>query len=78
MQQCDIEVEVVRIINRQLDTSVHPDDNLEQEHDFDSLDRIELCMEIEEKFKIEISDEDWEVLKTPRQMVNYVEKRLNK
>ena len=44
----------------------------------DSLDTVELAMEIEDAFKITISDEEAEMLLTPNQIVEYVFKQLNK
>ncbi|MBR3132897.1 MAG: acyl carrier protein [Clostridia bacterium] len=38
----------------------------------DSLDIVELVMNVEEKFKIEISDEDSEKILTVEDLVNYV------
>lgn len=38
----------------------------------DSLDTVELIMSLEEKFDIEISDEDAEKIKTVRQVVEYI------
>ena len=41
----------------------------------DSLDRVELIMALEEKFKIEITDEEAEKIKTIQDVVDYVKKR---
>jgi acyl carrier protein len=38
----------------------------------DSLDRVEIIMSLEEKFGIEINDEEAEKLSTVRQAVDYV------
>ncbi len=40
----------------------------------DSLDTVELIMSLEEKFDIEISDEDAEKIKTVQDVVEYIEK----
>ena len=42
----------------------------------DSLDTVELVMGFEEEFKLEISDEDAETIKTPGDIVTYIENRL--
>ncbi|MEO0079305.1 MAG: acyl carrier protein [candidate division WOR-3 bacterium] len=42
----------------------------------DSLDIVELVMAFEEKFKIEIPDEDSQQLATVGKVVEYLEKRL--
>jgi len=44
----------------------------------DSLDTVELVMALEEKFDIEISDEDAQKIKTVGEAVEYIEKKLNK
>lgn len=47
-----------------------------EELGMDSLDGVELIMELEEEFGIEIPDEDAEKVKTVGQIVTYIEKRL--
>jgi acyl carrier protein len=42
----------------------------------DSLDVVELVMELEDTFDIEISDMDAEKLKLVKDVVDYVEKRI--
>lgn len=42
----------------------------------DSLDMLELMMALEERFNIEVPDEDAESVNTVRDVVNYVKKRL--
>lgn len=39
----------------------------------DSLDRLEMVMFVEEEFEIEIEDEIAEKLKTPQQVLDYIE-----
>lgn len=41
----------------------------------DSLDTVELVMEFEEKFGLEIPDEDAEKIKTVKDAIDYIEKR---
>jgi acyl carrier protein len=41
----------------------------------DSLDTVELVMELEEKFDIEIPDEDAEKIKTVKDAIDYIEKK---
>lgn len=43
----------------------------------DSLDTIELIMALEEKFGIEIPDEDAEEMHTVADVVNYLEKKIS-
>ena len=40
----------------------------------DSLDVVELVMALEEKFEIEIPDEDAEKIKTVKDVVDYIDK----
>jgi len=42
----------------------------------DSLDVVELVMELEEKFEIEIPEEDFEQIKTVGDLVRYIEGKL--
>ncbi|MGC8977023.1 MAG: acyl carrier protein [Candidatus Ratteibacteria bacterium] len=41
----------------------------------DSLDTVELVMEFEEKFGLEIPDEDAEKIKTVKDAIDYIEKK---
>jgi len=41
----------------------------------DSLDTVELVMALEEKFDIEISDEDAQKIKTVGEAIEYIEKK---
>ena len=42
----------------------------------DSLDVVELVMELEEKFEIEIPEEDFEQIRTVGDLVRYIETKL--
>lgn len=44
----------------------------------DSLDTVEQVMEMEEKFGIEIPDEDAEIMRTVRDVVDYIYDSLSK
>jgi acyl carrier protein len=44
----------------------------------DSLDTVELVMKLEEKFSIEIPDEDAELMKTVKDVVDYIENAILK
>jgi len=43
----------------------------------DSLDTVELTMEVEDLFKIVIEDQEADMLSTPDQVVEFVFKKLN-
>jgi len=43
----------------------------------DSLDTVELVMALEEKFGIEISDEDAEKMQTIGDVIKYIERKTN-
>jgi len=70
--------EVKEVVVEQL--NVNPDE-VKLESDFvedlgaDSLDVVELVMALEEKFEIEIPDEDAEGIKTVKDVVEYIEKK---
>jgi acyl carrier protein len=51
-------------------------DRLVDDLGMDSLDCVEATMCLEEKFNIEITDEDAEKLETVQQIVEYIEKRV--
>ena len=44
----------------------------------DSLDTVELVMALEEKFEMEISDEEAEKMTTVGESIKYIEERLSK
>lgn len=53
-----------------IDTKFGPD------LDADSLDIVEILMQLEDKYSIEIPEETAQDIKTVRQMVQYIEQRL--
>ena len=69
--------EVKEVIAEQLNVS---EDEIKLESNFvedlgaDSLDVVELVMALEEKFEIEIPDEDAEKIATVKDVVDYIEK----
>ena len=72
-----VEERVKKIVAEQLSTS---EDQITSESSFvddlgaDSLDLVELIMAMEEKFDIEIPDEDAEKIVTVKDAVDYVDK----
>ena len=51
--------------------------NLQEDLGADSLDLVEIIMELENKFGIEIPDEDIFGLKTMNDVIAYIEKKKN-
>ena len=76
-----VEADVKEIIVDQLGVS---EDEVKNEASFiddlgaDSLDTVELVMAFEEKFDIEIPDEDAEIMKTVGDAVKYLTEKLLK
>lgn len=75
-----IEHSIIEIISKTLlidESSVARNASLADELHADSLDAVELVMALEERFGIEISDEDAEQLHTVQQVIDYVLRQLN-
>jgi len=71
-----IQEEVVELINKASKNETKDlSSRLVEDLKIDSLDRVELIMALEEKFKIEITDEEAEKIKTIQDVVDYVKKR---
>ena len=75
-----IEERVVRIVCNQMGTT---QDKVTKETSFvndlgaDSLDTVELVMDLEEVFNITIPEEDQEKLRTVQDAIDYLEKHLD-
>lgn len=66
-----------KVIAKQLKISeddINPDSRLVEDLKADSLDIVELVMELEEQYGLEIPDEDMPGLQTVEDIVNYIEK----
>lgn len=76
----DIQQTVINLIAEQLNLKV---ENIKLEDEFikdlkaDSLDVVELVMSVEEKFDIQIPDEEAEKIQTVKQFINYIQKQKN-
>ncbi len=69
---------VREIITRQLDIdpeSVHMESRLIDDLKADSLDIVELIMDLEQEFDVEIPDEDLPKVQTVADIVNFLENR---
>ncbi len=71
----NIEEKVKGIIVEQLgveQSEVTPTASFADDLGADSLDQVELVMALEEEFKLEISDEDAEKIKTVQDAITYI------
>lgn len=57
---------------------VKPETSFLEDLGADSLDTVEIVMALEEKYNIEIPDEDAEKMRTARDLLKYVAKKTNK
>lgn len=76
-----IEEEVRKIIINQLDISeeeVTPEASFTDDLGADSLDLVELVMAMEEKFDIDIPDEDAEGITTVQKAIAYIDEQFRK
>lgn len=58
------------------ETDITPEKELERDLLLDSLDKIEVAMAVEEKFEIELMDDDIEQVKTVGEFYAMVEKAI--
>src|SRR5579863_1667937 len=57
---------------------IQPDSSIEDDLNIDSLDFTEIIMEIEKKFRIKITDEESEKLRTVAQIISFVKRKDRK
>jgi len=57
--------------------SLKDEDEIVKELGLDSLDLVEMVMSLEEKFKIDIAEEDIGKIKTFNDMVSHIDKLIN-
>jgi acyl carrier protein len=80
MSEMNIAEEVKKIIKEQLsveESSVNENAKFIDDLGADSLDTVELVMAFEEKFDIEIPDEDAQKIKTVGEAIEYIKKKVN-
>lgn len=82
MNKQEIQEKVVTIITEQKGSlgnlTITPNSHLKDDLGLDSLDSVELIMAFEEKFNIEISDNEAEKITTVEKAVIYLEQAINK
>ncbi|MBI5149702.1 MAG: acyl carrier protein [Candidatus Omnitrophica bacterium] len=72
--------EIKKVISEQLGVQseeIGPKTSLIADLGVDSLDTLELVMALEERFRIEIPEEDVEGMKTAGDVVSYVESKMS-
>lgn len=75
MDRAEVTQKVVDIVAKQLDVSkekIHPETSFISDLGADSLDIVELVMEFEEAFDVQIQDEDAEKIKTVGEAIDYI------
>lgn len=71
----NIEARVIEIVSEQMGVSkdqVKPETDFQKDLAADSLDVVELVMELEEEFEISIKEEDQEKIKTVGNAIEYI------
>jgi acyl carrier protein len=71
----DVFVRITKIVVDRLgveESEVKPEASFKEDLGADSLDVVELVMELEDEFDLEISDEDAEKIATVGDVVNYI------
>jgi acyl carrier protein len=79
MPENDIETKIKEAIVEKLgveESKVTPQASFINDLGADSLDTVELIMELENKFNIQIPDEDQEKLQTVGDAINYVKSKI--
>ncbi len=62
----------IRKVKRDLPDDIHPDDNLIEIWNFESIDMAELVARAEQNLKIEIPDSIWKQLVTVNNITDYI------
>jgi acyl carrier protein len=75
----EVETKVKEIIMDKLGTSedkITPEASFRNDLGADSLSQVELMMELEEVFGVDIEDEEAEKIQTVKDAIEYIEKKL--
>lgn len=78
MTRDDIRVKITDIVEDILDKKpISPDANLKDEFGLDSLDAIEIAMDVGEIYGIEIEDNELAKVRCINDLVNFVEQKID-
>ena len=66
---------IAKILDKKLD-HISEDQSFTEDLECDSLDLVELVMELEKKFEIEISDTSLAKFKTLRDIIEYISRKV--
>lgn len=72
--------EIKSIISQQLDVDedeITMDTSFQDDLNADSLDLVELIMTFEDEYELEVEDDEVENIKTVKDVVEYIQNRLN-
>ena len=73
----DVIIEIIKDIDEEADTStLAADKPLRDQLDLDSMDFLDIVMELRKRYKIQIPEEDYPQLATLDSCVNYLEPKL--
>jgi len=76
----DIEAKVIQIVSEQMSvdkSEITRQTSFVNDLNADSLDTVELVMELEDEFDMTIPDEEAEKLKTVGEAIDYIKKQLS-
>jgi acyl carrier protein len=79
MPSPEMESRLKKIVAEQLgvdESKIVPEARFTEDLNADSLDLVEMIMELEEAFGVEIPDEDAEKILTVQDALNYIEQKL--
>lgn len=79
MPSPEMESRLKKIVAEQLgvdESKIVPEARFAEDLSADSLDLVEMIMELEEAFGVEIPDEDAEKIMTVQDALNYIEQKL--